>query len=143
MVLAWEQRVQAQTTQTATRSGRVGAIASKDKSVASSVDRSIPRISAASQNIRSEYFESRTDTSQGTAPAPSGLRPSESAESTPPRRDASRPASARETQSRGSELSRQSTRTRLTEAPALLLSARRSSVRIVPHGVALSDLLER
>ena len=65
--------------------------------------------SAASQNIRSEYFESRTDTFQGTAPAPSGFRPSESAESTPPRRDASRPASARETQSRGSELSNQST----------------------------------
>ena len=65
--------------------------------------------SAASQNIRSEYFESRTDTSQGTAPAPSGFRPSESAASTPPRRDASRPASARETQSRGSELLRQST----------------------------------
>ena len=68
--------------------------------------------SAASQNIRSEYFESRTDTSQGTAPAPSGFRPSESAASTPPRRDASRPASARETQSCGSELSRQSTRGR-------------------------------
>ena len=70
--------------------------------------------SAASQNIRSEYFESRTDTSQGTAPAPSGLRPSESAASTPPRRDASRPASARETQSRGSELLRQSTRLELS-----------------------------
>ena len=39
--------------------------------------------SAASQNIRSEYFESRTDTSQGTAPAPSGFRPSESAEAHP------------------------------------------------------------
>ena len=62
-------------------------------------------------NTRSRIFRSRADVSQGTAPAPSGFRPSESAESTPPRRDAARPATARETQSRGSELLRQSTST--------------------------------